>query len=185
MCEHVEKKHLLIFINDKLKEHCASAELNTAQKQLIVKPKHGSEFIEDWSEKCTEAIGIFFQLYSEEKVSVCEGTTDAVFRVIFRLNKQYPNVDIIEDNEESVCIVGPTQDVQQIQELIHKVVTENMDSVVKGSHLPPAVLVYIQDCIQKELQEKYKHVMIEGPSFWRYSWSHWEVLKMSGVFDRD
>ena len=160
MCEHVEKKHLLIFINDKLKEHCASAELNTAQKQLIVKPKHGSEFIEDWSEKCTEAIGIFFQLYSEEKVSVCEGTTDAVFRVIFRLNKQYPNVDIVEDNEESVCIIGPTQDVQQIQELIHKVVTENMDSVVRES-LPASVLVYFKDCIQKELQEKYKHIMIE------------------------
>ena len=160
MCEHVEKKHLLTFVNDKIKEHCASAELNAARKHLIVRPKHGSEFIENWSEKCTEAICSFFQLYREEKVSVCESTTDAVFRVIFRLNKQYPNVDIIEDNEESVCIVGPTQDVQQIQELIHKVVTENMDSIERES-LPAPVLVYIQDCIQEELQKKYKHVMMK------------------------
>ena len=158
MCEHVEKKHLLIFINDKLKEHCASAELNTAQKHLIVKPKHGSEFIEDWSEKCTEAISIFFQLYSEEKVSAHEGTTDAVFRVIFRLNKRYPNTDIIEDNEESVYIVGPTQDVEQIKELIHEVVTENIDSVERES-LPAQVLVYIEDCIRKELQEKYNVII--------------------------
>ena len=161
MCEHVEKKHLLTYVNDKLKEHCASAELNTTQKQLIVKPKHGSEFIEDWSEKCTEAIDSLFQLYSEEKVSVCEGTSDAVFRVIFRLNKLYPNVDITDDNEESVCIVGPTQDVEQIKELIHKVVSENMDSVERES-LPAPVLVYIQGCIQKELQEKYKHVMMKA-----------------------
>ena len=162
MCKHVEKKHLLTYVNDKLKEPsiCAAAELNAAQQHLIVKPKHGSEFIEDWSKKCTEAIDSLFQLYSEEKVSVCEGTTDAVFRVIFRLNKQFPNVDIIEDNEESVCIVGPTQDVEQIKELIHKVVTENMDSEER-EHLPAPVLVYIQDCIQKELQEKYKHVMMK------------------------
>ena len=146
-------------LKGRLKEICANAELDQKFQQLNIKPKHGSEFIENWTNVCTEAISENLSVYSEGKVEISEGTSGPAYQLIFTLTKEHSSVEI-SPADKAVSIVGPTKEVDRIQELIQKVVTENMDCVKKET-LPLMVLVYIQDCILKALQAKFKHVLMK------------------------
>ena len=153
-----ESRDRLDPLNDKLRDKCALAKLDSANKNLLVEPQDGSEWNEEWPMKCEQTVSSFLSTFHEDDVKILSEVAGKVFPVIMQHTKN-PNVSItLSDDQKHVCLVGIKDTVQLLKTTVERIIQDNLDDM-QEVELPLNVLVFLNEVVKEDLQQEHKQVI--------------------------